>query len=83
MRSVTDAECVRVDPTLDNTVCNNPVPRTRASAGGVGRSILVPRLKCVCSARPVLHPIFNMFTDSQIYTARNTGQNGKGSVSGI
>jgi len=72
-RSATAAECVQVDPRLNNTVCINPAPRTRASAGGVGQSINIPRLKCICSARPVRNPIFKTFTDSQIYSARNTG----------
>jgi len=44
-------ECVRVDPRFAKTICENPAPRTRQSAGGVGRNILIPRLRCQCSKR--------------------------------
>lgn len=44
--------CVMVDPTVGQTICENPAPRTRQNAGGVGRSILIPRLRCQCSKTP-------------------------------
>ena len=45
-------KCVLVDPTIANTICENPAPRTRQQAGGVGRKIPQnPRLVCACSKK--------------------------------